>query len=77
MTKPVQGALFRKFRDQIMGVVMAQDPGPGKPKSAKEKQIEEWQSKGLVQKTKGKGLHHRSVLESVGSQWTYEERTNL
>jgi hypothetical protein len=30
MTKPLQGALFRKFRDQIMGVVPAQDPGPGK-----------------------------------------------
>jgi hypothetical protein len=27
MTKPTQGALFRKFRDQIMGVVPAQDPG--------------------------------------------------
>ncbi len=30
MTKPLQGALFRKFRDQIMGVVPAQDPGLGK-----------------------------------------------
>jgi hypothetical protein len=32
MTKPLQGALFRKFRDQIMGVVPARDPGPGKTK---------------------------------------------
>jgi hypothetical protein len=24
---------FWKFRDQIMGVVVAQDPGPGKPKT--------------------------------------------
>jgi hypothetical protein len=32
MTKPNQGALFTKFRDQIMGVVPAKDPGPGKPK---------------------------------------------
>lgn len=32
MTKPTQGALFRKFRDQIMGVIPAQDPGPGKVK---------------------------------------------
>jgi hypothetical protein len=33
MIKPLQGALFRKFRvDQIMGVVSAQDPGPGKAK---------------------------------------------
>ena len=31
-TKPTQGALFRKFRDQIMGVVKQPDPGPGKPK---------------------------------------------
>jgi hypothetical protein len=30
MTKPLQYALFGKFRDQIMGVVHAQDPGPGK-----------------------------------------------
>jgi hypothetical protein len=29
-TKPLQGALFRKFRDQIMGVTPAPDPGPGK-----------------------------------------------
>jgi hypothetical protein len=32
-TKPLQGALFRKFRDQIMGVTPAQDPGPGKTDS--------------------------------------------
>ena len=31
-TKALQGALFKKFRDQIMGVVPAQDPGPGKTK---------------------------------------------
>jgi hypothetical protein len=29
-TKPLQGALFRKSRDQIMGVTPARDPGPGK-----------------------------------------------
>jgi hypothetical protein len=28
--KPLQGALFRKFRDQIMGVTPARDLGPGK-----------------------------------------------
>jgi hypothetical protein len=33
MPKPIQGALFHKFRDQIMGVVPAQDPGPGKAKA--------------------------------------------
>ena len=30
MTKPLQGALLRKFRDQTMGVIPNQDPGPGK-----------------------------------------------
>jgi hypothetical protein len=29
-TKPLQGALFHKFRDQIMVVTPARDPGPGK-----------------------------------------------
>jgi hypothetical protein len=32
-TKPLQGALLCKFRDQIMGVTPAQDPGPGKTDS--------------------------------------------
>jgi hypothetical protein len=35
MTKPTQGALFRKFQDQIMGVIPAQSPGPGKKKNKK------------------------------------------
>ena len=30
MTKPLQRALFHKFRYQIMGVIPAQDTGPGK-----------------------------------------------
>jgi hypothetical protein len=29
-TKPLQGALFRKFRDHIMGVTPARNSGPGK-----------------------------------------------
>jgi hypothetical protein len=29
-TKPPQGALLQKFRDPIMGVTPARDPGPGK-----------------------------------------------
>jgi hypothetical protein len=37
-TKPLQGALFRKFRDQIMGVTPARDPGPGKTDTVSEKQ---------------------------------------
>jgi hypothetical protein len=32
-TNPLQGTLFRKFRDQIMGVVSAQNPGTGKTDS--------------------------------------------
>jgi hypothetical protein len=36
-TKPLQGALFRKFRDQIMEVTPARDPGPGKTDSGIEK----------------------------------------
>jgi hypothetical protein len=32
-TNPLQGAIFRKFRDQIMVVTPAQDPGPGKTDS--------------------------------------------
>jgi hypothetical protein len=39
MTKPLQGALFRKFRDQILGVVLAQDPGPGKAKTKLDEQV--------------------------------------
>ena len=41
MNKPLQGAMFRKFRYQIMGVIPAQDPGlgesqPGKAQTGKE-----------------------------------------
>ena len=32
MTKPTQGAVFKGFRDQLMGFTEAQDPGPGNPK---------------------------------------------
>jgi len=35
MTKLLQGALFKRFRDQIMGTVAAQDPGCGKKKKPK------------------------------------------
>ena len=31
-TKPLQGALFRRFRDLIMGVRAQPEPGPGKSK---------------------------------------------
>ena len=32
-TKPNQGALFKKFRDLIMGITAQPDPGLGKPKA--------------------------------------------
>ena len=32
MTKPLQGDMFRNFRDQIMGVISSSDPGLGKVK---------------------------------------------
>ena len=35
MTKPLQGALFCKFRYHIMGVIPSQDPGPGKSQPRK------------------------------------------
>ena len=35
MTNPLQGSLFRKVRDQIMGVIPAQDPGPVKAQPGK------------------------------------------
>jgi hypothetical protein len=78
MTKPLQGALFRKFRDQIMGVVPAQDPGPGKAitkvdelythtaKPTKDNELKP--SRGTIYNlvpSKEKGWHHRSVLGEV------------
>ena len=54
MTKPLQGALFHKFCDQIMGMVSIQDPCTITPK----KQV----NKILAPQIK-KVWHHRSVLE--------------
>ena len=70
MTKPLQGALFKKFRDQIMGVIPAQEPGPGKAKPISG----EKDSKIMIQTKKVKnGLapskgRHRSVLGD--EKWT-------
>ena len=77
-TKPVQGALFRKFRDQIMGVVPAQEPGTGKSKTkideSETHKIKPTKGNKKVKPTKGKtvkfslvppkekGRNHRSVL---------------
>jgi hypothetical protein len=87
MTKPLQGALFRKFRDQIMGVVPAQDPGPGRKAITK---IDELNTH-TVKPMKGnelkpsrdtiynlvlpkEGWHHRSVLGEVTQ--TKDRRSN-
>ena len=32
MTKPTQGAVFNRFRDEFMGVAESQDSCPGDPK---------------------------------------------
>jgi hypothetical protein len=68
-TKPLQGALFRKFRDQIMGVVPAEDPGPGKKKPANGKSVTDTNKPRKGKSTSlvppGQGRHHRSVLGNV------------
>ena len=58
MMKPTQGALFQKFRDQIMGVIPAQDPGPGKVKAGKSKEK-------LKSNKKAKSLPKRSVSSGL------------
>jgi hypothetical protein len=74
MTKPTQGALFRNFRDQIMGVVPARDPGPGKAKKTtsihakidrkhKVKPLKNKRARMVLPGHKGKRQAHRSVLE--------------
>jgi hypothetical protein len=80
MTKPLQGALFQKFRDQIMGVVPAQDPGPEKAKTKidelythtvkpmKGKECKPSRGKSTIYNlvlSKEKGWYHRSVLGEV------------
>jgi hypothetical protein len=66
-TKPLHGALFCKFRDQIMAVVPAQDPGPGKTNRNIGKLHIAKPSKGKEKSMvpPGKGRHHRSVLGIV------------
>jgi hypothetical protein len=91
MTKPLQGALlFRKFRDQIMsmGVVPAQNPGPGKAitkidelnthtvKPMKGNELKP--SRGTVYNLvpSKEGRHHRSVLGEV-TRTKYGRSKNL
>jgi hypothetical protein len=73
-TKPLQGALFRKCRDQILGVVLAQaDPGPGKTDHnvGKSETAKNEPTKGQA----GKERHHRSVLGVVKRAKDAQTRT--
>jgi hypothetical protein len=69
-----------KFRDKIMGVVPAQDPGPGKAKTkinelnthtdrpVKQMELKPSRGKSTIYNlvpSKEKGWHHRSVLGEV------------
>jgi hypothetical protein len=71
MTKPLQGALFQKFTDQIMGMILAWDPGPGKFKlgNGKSDTHELKPTKGKTAKGSlvplSKERHHKSVLGVV------------
>ena len=55
MTKPLQGALFRRFRDHIMGVAPMQDPGPGKVAEPKVVKTMKSNEKNDVKKKKSRG----------------------
>jgi hypothetical protein len=65
-TKPLQGALFRKLRDQSMGVTPARDPGPGKTDSNVEK-IKNKPKKGK-EKSLVPPVNKAAPQECVGSQ---------
>ena len=60
MTNSLQGALFRKFRDHIMGVIPAQDPGLGKSHPGKA-------HPGKAQSGKGKPKKGRECFFKVWS----------
>jgi hypothetical protein len=62
-TKLLQGALFLKFRDQIMGATPARDPGPGKTDSNVGKiKTSLRKAKQNVWYRQERKQHHRSVL---------------
>jgi len=55
VTKPLQGALFHRFRDHIVGVVPMQDPGPGKVAEPKVVKKTKSNKKNDVKKKKSQG----------------------
>ena len=84
MTKPLQGVLFTKFRNQIMGLVSAKLPTTTETKSgdsAKETKVKhlakhKGKKESLVQHVEGKSkLHHRSVLGKVAKGEEAKKRT--
>ena len=69
-TEPVQGALFRKFRDRIMGQERQPDPGPGKAKKGRsEEHTSELQSpcnlvcRLLLEKKKIKNIYKKKKIK--------------
>ena len=52
MAKPLQGAMFRKVRDNIMGVIPVQDPVPGKSQPEKAQPRKGQPGKGKPKKVK-------------------------
>ena len=77
MMKPNQGALFTKFRDQLMGVVPAKGPGPGNIKKDTQKDQKDqivFTNQRLVQRATGGKLDHSSVLGGERKRATNERR---
>ena len=66
MTKPLQGALFHKFRDHIVGVVLMQDPGPGKVKEPKVVKNKKTSEKNNVKKKKSQGKASGKLVTHKG-----------
>jgi len=67
-TKPLQGALFKKLRDLIMGVVPVKTPEPGKVKPVKgkkDKKVNQSRSKDAQSLALPGKQRHRSVLDNV------------
>jgi hypothetical protein len=82
MTKPLEGALFWNFRDQIIEVIPARDPGPGKPEPGNGKLDTHKLKPRKGKTTKGslvplsKEWHHRSVL-GVVTKWMKDSRLTM
>jgi hypothetical protein len=76
-SKPLQGALFKDFRDQIMGVTAAKDPRPSKtPAKTPDNGAKIFFVKSSMKDAKV-GLSSKTIetpQECVGTQWTLVER---